>query len=217
MNYFTRQSVERFFEQLPGWMFLLSGLTLLGFAIITPAWQECRELEQQRELLKLQAQRISEQSLAYAQFEKALATDDPVLLERLAFFHLRLKPAGATPLIGPAGIEPPARTRPLLVNNLARTNSQTSDRKTAVSAEVIQKISQSLISVESWLQRPMPRAGVDFLPPQPINSRLVKWSTEPKSRTMMIGIGALLVLLGMIPLGRMLNATPVRATMLEKM
>jgi hypothetical protein len=213
MNYETRQAVDRFFERLPGWMFLVSGLTLLGFVVITPAWQESRELEHQKEVLQLQTDRIAEQAQAYENFQTAMKNDDPVLLERLAFYHLRLKPVGAMPLMGQAGIEPPARTRPLLVSDKKVQRGPTPE---VASAEVAKRLSESLISVEAWLQKPLPREGVDYQKLPEVRSRLARWSLEPKSRNMMFGAALVLVVMGLAPTRRVLGGASARASALEK-
>ena len=214
MNYFTRQAVDGFFERLPGWMFLVCGLTLLGFVVITPAWQECRELEHQKLVLELQTQRIAEQAQAYESFQAAMKNDDPVLLERLAFYHLRLKPVGAMPLMGQAGIEPPARTRPLLVSDKKVPRGPTPE---AANAEVAKRLSESLISVEAWLQKPLPKEGIDYPKLQEPKSKLARWSLNPGSRNMMLGGALVLVVLGLAPTRRVFGGASARASALEKM
>src|SRR5688572_27063739 len=98
-----RNTVDRASAPLPGYLLIFSGMALLAMALMVPAWMESRELAWQVSLMELQAKRLADQENSYREFNTALAEDDPVLLERLAFYHLRLKPAGSTPLDPGAG------------------------------------------------------------------------------------------------------------------
>ena len=80
-------------------LFLLVGMGLVAAVILMPTYLENRELEWQRDLLRLQAQRMAEQDAAYRQSLAALGRGEPVLLERLAYEYLNLKPAQTT-LVG---------------------------------------------------------------------------------------------------------------------
>lgn len=86
--------VDRVTAPLPGWIFLTAGLSLVALAILVPAWTDVREKDWQVGVMRLQAKTLAEQAENYKEFHAALAADDPVLLERLAYYHLRLKPAG---------------------------------------------------------------------------------------------------------------------------
>jgi len=77
-------------------IFLLVGLGLLAAVVLMPTYLENRELEWQRDLLRLQAQRMTEQDTAYRQSLNALDRGEPVLLERLAYEYLNLKPSQTT-------------------------------------------------------------------------------------------------------------------------
>ena len=96
------ESIERFIDRVlapvPAHLLIISGMLLLGMTVVMPAWMETRELGWQVALMKVQAQRLDEQEQSYRKFNDALAADDPVLLERLAYYHLHLKPAGSATL-----------------------------------------------------------------------------------------------------------------------
>lgn len=132
---------------LPGWMLMLCGLAIVGAALLIPPWLEVRQLAWQKQVMELQATQLETQAHTYERFREALASDDPVLLERLAFVHLRVKPVGVEPLAVPvlrgggAGILEPSA------------------------------------SIDAWLHTPLPREGVDYRPYQPIQSRLVRLTT----------------------------------------
>jgi len=85
---------SRFMDGLPGWLCLVGGAVLLGLFTLTPQWLACREAAWHRDLMRLQAASLDAQLQRYQQFHLALAEDDPVVIERLAFSELRLKPAG---------------------------------------------------------------------------------------------------------------------------
>jgi len=83
---------------LPGWMFLASGIALMGMAVLTQPWLDCRQLQWQHDIMQLQASQLAKQKQAYGQFHQALKSQNLVLLERLAYHQMRLKPAGSRTL-----------------------------------------------------------------------------------------------------------------------
>lgn len=85
---------NQFEASLPGWLYLTSGLALIAMCMLTPAWLTCRQLGWQWEVMEHQNRRLTEQQKRFEQFHQALVTDDPIILERLAFTQLRLKPKG---------------------------------------------------------------------------------------------------------------------------
>lgn len=85
---------------LRDWMFLGAGVVILSLATLLPASLENQKLAHDREVLRRQAQALAQRRHDYQRFADTLAGDDPVLLQRLAFHYLRLKPAGTTPVFG---------------------------------------------------------------------------------------------------------------------
>jgi len=161
---------------------LLGGLTLLGMTLITPEWLSWRELVWQRDMLKLQAESLEDQREQYAAFYDALLADDPVLLERLAFTHLRYKPAGkrlmndlwlaSGPAPGTTGIDAGSAGMPVMPG----TN------------EVI----------ESWLATPQPVVGRDIKPLRPINTRMTRLTRGP-SRYVLLAVAIICLIAGLWP------------------
>lgn len=169
---------ERFLAILPGWMFLLSGLALLAMAILTPEWLAYRHLDWQRDLMREQAERFEAQAQHYADFHEALAADDPVLLERLAFTQLRLTPVGKQPLQAPT-TDPVASGRTVFTQHRPGGAPQ---------PEPPPLLASESAAVDAWLTEPLPQVGVDVAPPRPINSRLTRLATGPH-RTALIAAG----------------------------
>jgi hypothetical protein len=97
--------------QLPGWAFLAIGLTVLALTLLVPAYMQNRGLTWQRGLQHLQAQRLMEEEQGYRNLLAALDANDPVLIERLAYHYLRLKPAGAMLVSNRPGVPAPAIER----------------------------------------------------------------------------------------------------------
>lgn len=89
---------NHFLGHLPGWMFLVSGMAFISMAILTPTWLECRQLQWQHDIMRIQANRLAQQKQDYRQFYQALQSQNPILLERLAYHQMHLKPAGSQTL-----------------------------------------------------------------------------------------------------------------------
>ena len=94
MDTSDRRPFERCTTGLPGWLFLIGGLALLGLTLVMPGWMSLRELEWQRDVMQTQLEHLQAQHERYAAFFAALQSDDPVLLEHLAYTQLHFKPAG---------------------------------------------------------------------------------------------------------------------------
>jgi hypothetical protein len=86
----------RLFGQILSLAMLIVGVGLVTAVILMPTHLENREMEWQRQFLALQAERIGEQDKAYQQSLEALDRGEPILLERLAYEYLNLKPAETT-------------------------------------------------------------------------------------------------------------------------
>ena len=85
---------DRFGRQIVSWSCLIGGVLLLALVLLTPPWSGKAHLEVQRDQLAVQSQRLERMSLAYADMAEALETDDPVMIEHLAYRYLGLKPVG---------------------------------------------------------------------------------------------------------------------------
>ena len=85
--------------QLPDWIFLTAGIAICAAALLVPAYLENRQLLWQQGLQAKQYQTMQQQEQDYRGTLRALDANDPVLLERLAYPYLHLKPVGATPML----------------------------------------------------------------------------------------------------------------------
>lgn len=153
-----RTIFDRAAAALADWMFLGSGLLMLALALVMPAWLSCQDLAWQRDLMRVQAARLSDQQARYHDFYVALKADDPILLERLAFTQLGYQVAGKHVLDLPDG---------------AGTDRQ---------ADLI----ATSASIDRWLVEPMPRLGVDAPRHERINTKLTRVTTTPELRAGLI-------------------------------
>lgn len=172
---------------LAGWLPMLGGMTLLAMVLITPEWLGWRELVWQRDVLNLQSERLETQRASYTQFHDALAADDPVLLERLAFTQLRYKPAGKRLMNDLWAVAGPGDAAAYDASGRA-FEATTAHGQVYGSSEVI----------ESWLTAPQPVVGRDILPLRVINSRLTRLTTGP-SRYVLLTVALLCLVAGLLP------------------
>jgi len=182
MRRFLRFLDQQVVPRVHGWVFLLSGLSLVAMGMLVPAWIEVRDLAWQRDVMRAQAGSLIKQEEGYSQFHAALATDDPILLERLAFHNLRLKPIGSIAL--PTDYrDPTAGDMPESINT----------------HDPVTKPGMSL--VDTMLHRPVPMPGVGDVKPKPLNSRLVRIATNPTLRLGLVAAGMLCVAGGLLSTG----------------
>lgn len=80
---------------LAGWTLTLSGIVVVAVTVLTPAYLEVRAMEVQRAVLRHAEQRTEAHYQNYVAFHEALQNNDPLLLERLAWHHLRMRPEGS--------------------------------------------------------------------------------------------------------------------------
>lgn len=86
-------------RELTGWMYLLSGVALLGAATLIPAAEELDRAQSLRDKALVQVEQRREMLAACGERLAALAEPDETLLHSLAQTHLNLGPAGASPLV----------------------------------------------------------------------------------------------------------------------
>jgi hypothetical protein len=164
-------AADRHVAHLPGWLMLFGGVALLACTILLPPWLETRELNWQREVMALQADRLAQQERNYRQFHEALAADEPAVITRLAFVHLRLKPAGSAP-VGMTTIDPHSGITVRFVS--------APDDPRAAAAFIRQCLDQpGSAAVETWLHEPMPEMGVDYQPLPAVRGRIVRLANGP--------------------------------------
>ncbi|MCX5660484.1 MAG: hypothetical protein NTW19_12285 [Planctomycetota bacterium] len=183
--------IERILAPLPGWLFLLSGLAIVGLALLVPTWMEWRELKYRLDLMRVQTEQMVKQRDSFSQFNEALASDDPVLLEQLAYHHLRLKREGVTPM-APATLG--AAITPVM--NRLRPNGGTPDRPLIIPALAGRPVAPAALSIEDMLERPLPTPGVDYPNYEPVQSRLVRITTG-RLRMPLVAAGLLAIVAGL--------------------
>lgn len=138
-------------------------------------------------MVALQAEGLAEQRASYAAFHDALAADDPVLLERLAYTHLRYKPVNKRLLndVGSGFDENEA--------GMVTVGNRIADRSQLASwtPEVPELI-------EAWLAAPQPVIGRDIQPLRQINTRLTRL-TDGSSRYVLLAVAMICLLAGLWP------------------
>lgn len=176
--------ITRTIDALPGWICVLGGCLLLGMLLIAPAYLKVRATAWERDLMALQAERLDQQREKYERFELALRSDDPVLLERLAFTELRQKPAESSLLDPGPGIM------------LASQVEIIPDTGAAVAYRVDHSAPGS---IQAWLHVPMPVVGLggDIAPLPVLQSYLIRISTGPH-RVIALLIAVLIVVMGLL-------------------
>lgn len=160
---------SRCMDGLPGWLCLIGGAVLLGLFTLTPQWLACREVAWHRDLMRLQAASLDAQLGRYRQFRQALAEDDPVVIERLAFAELRQKPAGQELFAPDPGI--------LLAYHGQMIPDQAPTGAGSAGAPAPPLSAPG--SIHQWLQVPTPVVGRDIAPLPRVESHLTRISTGP--------------------------------------
>ena len=167
---------RRIAVHLPGWFFLICGLALIGLTVVLPVRRDLARMQWRRDLMQLQTDRLAEQRDSYDQFHAALTSDDPIVLQRLAYYQLHLKPAGTDPLAPPGA------------PTSASDSGETQDW-------------DDMPTIEALLHRPVPREGVNCRAPLPPDSRLTRL-TSGTSRLILLAVGLVFVYVGMLlPIG----------------
>lgn len=194
--------LETLLAALAGWLPVLAGGVLLGMTLITPEWVGWRELLWQRDMLRLQAEGLETQRASYAAFNDALMADDPVLLERLAYTHLRYKPAGKRLLAGVGE----GHDRGDLVTMSGETPHHAGgwyadgvwvgmEQDPGIDTGGVPEVPEV---IEAWLSTPQPVVGRDIAAYRPMNTRLTRLTTG-NSRFVLMLVGIVCLLVGLWP------------------
>lgn len=80
--------------ETPGWAFLLSGIVILSAVLLVPVMVENRRLVREREKWWGVLGELRRCEERYAELIRAVEEQDPMVLGRLAFHQLNLKPTG---------------------------------------------------------------------------------------------------------------------------
>ena len=168
---------------LLSWVFVTVGVGAIAAATLIPAYLDTLDTREQRKLIEIKAQQLREERDRYNDFYLALQANDPILLERLAFTQLRLKPVGTdTADLGP-------------IDAAAVIDSPDPDTIHQVAMQW-----RSSQSVEYWLSRPdlKRQAQMTVEIQRPRDTRLIRTATG-EYRPFVAGFGALVLLLGVWP------------------
>ena len=184
--------LETLLTALAGWLPVLAGGVLLGMTLVTPEWVGWRELLWQRDMLRLQAEGLEKQRASYAAFHEALAADDPVLLERLAYTHLRYKPAGKQ-LLEDVGEGYQAGQVVAVGHGVGDWTAELTTRPSPTARPY-----QETEVIESWLSTPQPVVGRDIPALKPMNTRLTRL-TRGYSRYVLLFVGITCLVVGLWP------------------
>jgi len=184
----TRRVWEHVTAALPGWLLVSGGLALIALAVLTPAWLSARELGWRQEVLAAQAAALIDQQDRYQRFALALEHDDPVVLERLAYVELGLKPVHKTPL-------PPVPYR--VAGDYRFTSHAPGQGSGGGGRELFSPIAAAG-SVDDWLARPLPKVGRELRAYERPNTRLTRLATG-RSRFVMLAAGAICLVAGLWP------------------
>jgi hypothetical protein len=98
-------------RDVTGWVLLAAGLLMAAVAMVTPAWLEANHLRAQVRIMDDQMSRMQTEQASYEQYVAALNQGDPLILQRLAWGELNLKPAGAQILAQPSNVGPASTAR----------------------------------------------------------------------------------------------------------
>ncbi len=81
-----------------GWLLLITGLSIVSVAAVIPATLDVERWETQRAALQQRLDRMEQRTRNYRGLIDALERGDPLLLRRLGWHYLRLKPKGTRPV-----------------------------------------------------------------------------------------------------------------------
>jgi cell division protein FtsL len=181
-------------QALPGWLFLASGLLLLGALTLVPAYEQVRQLRWQQDALQHQHQHLQQITGRYEAFHAALAERDPVALAHVAYRRLGLQPRGMTVL--------PVRDVPSY-----GYASRSGGRQPSLQPGLLQSEGDGL---DAWLFQPVPRVGHEIAPLLPVDTMLTRLTTGPR-RWLVLVAAAMLVAFGLLHHGQRTRRTPVSA------
>jgi len=164
---------------MTGWLLLACGMVLLGTSVLVPGWITATKLAQQQHMLRAQVRQLGDQEKAYRQFHAGLDQRDPVLLQRLAYRHLYLKPVG---------------TKMLLISTMypgsaIRTKPHVQETKNNSFTPVD-------IGVGKWLDQPITNPATETMVTE-VQSRLASVVQGP-ARVTLVASGLICIVMGLM-------------------
>ena len=173
MSYQSKNIFESIFSSLPGWMFAISGMVLLGLTFLTPQWMNCRELAWEKEVMQAQTAKLEELKVKYEQFYEALRMGDPLVYEQLAMTELHMTGKDKQVLLLANNYEDQ-----WVYGNPYDETANSIDRRLSVSMDVV---------------------GNEVAPYQPIDCRIIRMTSKRASRMLLLLVGFVCVVLGLWP------------------
>ncbi len=86
---------------LGGWLMLLLGFIIIAATVFAPPFIDNLKLQAQNDVLRRQADILQLRHQNYLAFNRAVERGEPVLIQRIAWQQLHLKPVGTEPLERP--------------------------------------------------------------------------------------------------------------------
>lgn len=166
-----------------GWGSLFIGGVLVAMVMLVPPALELHYAQWERDWIQACARTQQEQVEAYEQFASALASNDPVLLQRLAHHHLRLKPVNAELV--------------KLSNDQLAFAFNTGEAAAASTPAGPMASNSKAPLVEQWLHKSYPVVGVDHPHYEPPDHMAIRLATGPK-RLILLALGGMFLLCGLI-------------------
>ena len=159
-------------EHVPGFLAVVAGAAVLSAMVLVPAHTERERVEWRRDVMAAQTEHLASLAKRYHEFSQALAQGQPVLLERLAYSQLKLRPVGKSAVPLGDGAEPGGAERSPLLNANARLDDPA--------------------DIHAWLSRPLPEVGRDLAPHRPVRTRLSRLATGRSRVGLIVAAGILL-------------------------
>lgn len=180
---------SRLFAHAMGWLSLALGIAMVAAIALVPPWLELRYAQWERGFIEACARQQFKQIENYEQFAAGLQSNDPVLLERLAFHQLRRKPAGTALVL--MSEDPSDETGIRTVINADGTTSSGLSMDPTVLGDERQTL------LEKWLHQPMPIVGSDYPAYVVPDHAVIRLATGPK-RSLLLALSGLFLLCGLL-------------------
>lgn len=122
-----------------GWLLLVAALLVIAPALLLPAWREVTQLRAQKRALAAKLTATHDRTASTHRIISGIENADPLVLTRLAWHELHLKPAGARPLgdIMPVNIDERPTLRPQLLAPAVPAVTMTADAGSTVLGKLV--------------------------------------------------------------------------------
>jgi len=181
----TPEPMNRTLAHFLGWGSLFIGGVLVAMVMLVPPALELHYAQWERDWIQACARTQQEQVESYEQFASALASNDPVLLQRLAHHHLRLKPVNA---------ELVRLTDDQLAFAFHTGQASTSSQSAGSTAS---DSNSKAPLIEQWLHKSYPVVGIDHPAYEPPDHMAIRLATGPK-RLILLALGGMFLLCGLM-------------------